>query len=420
MNATHDLTGTHTGMLRRRGLAVLSTAAAATLVVGSGFGGVAAFAATAAGTGASTASTASAQNLPYGGQAQSGSAQLPFTSGGYGDPSSGSGSSGSTSTATVAATPAQQLGVVDVTSQLTYDNAEAMGTGIVLSSSGEILTNNHVVAGSTNISVTVVSTGASYTASVVGTDATADIAVLQLSGASGLQTAAIDSSSTATVGSAVTGVGNAGGVGGTPSAVAGTLTALDQTITTQAEGAAASETLTGLIESSADIQAGDSGGPLYNASNQVIGIDTAAASGGAVAGYSIPIATALSVAGQIESGQASAEITLGSPAFLGVEVVPAGDTSVYGYGNGFGGGTSTSTVPGAMIGGVIDGTAAAAAGLAAGDTITAVNGTAISSASDLTTALAGHAPGQTVTVNWTDASGAPATATVTLGVGPAA
>lgn len=420
MNATHDLTGTHTGILRRRGLTVLSTAAAATLVVGSGFGGVAAFAATSAGTGASTASTASAQNLPYGGQAQFGSAQLPFNSGGYGDPSSGSGSGGSTSTATVAATPAQQLGVVDVTSQLTYDNAEAMGTGIVLSSSGEILTNNHVVAGSTNISVTVVSTGASYTASVVGTDATADIAVLQLSGASGLQTAAIDSSSTATVGSAVTGVGNAGGVGGTPSAVAGTLTALDQTITTQAEGSAASETLTGLIESSADIQAGDSGGPLYNASNQVIGIDTAAASGGAVAGYSIPIATALSVAAQIESGQASAEITLGSPAFLGVEVVPAGDTSVYGYGNGFGGGTSTSTVPGAMIGGVIDGTAAAAAGLAAGDTITAVNGTAISSASDLTSALAGHAPGQTVTVNWTDASGAPATATVTLGVGPAA
>ncbi len=418
MNTTNGLNGTHSGIRRRGGLAVLSTAAAATLLVGSGFGVTAAFGAFSA-----PGSSASADASSASGQVQSSSGHLSYYSGGYGYPSAGTGTStgtgGSASSATVAATATQQVGIVDVTSQLTYNNAEGMGTGMVLTPNGEILTNNHVVAGATSISVTVVSTGASYTASVVGTDATADIAVLALSGASGLQTAALGSSEALTVGSAVTGVGNAGGVGGAPSAVTGTVTALDQTTTTQAEGSAASETLNGLIESDANIQAGDSGGPLYDASNQIVGIDTAAASGGsAVAGYSIPISTALSVAGQIESGQASPEITLGNPAFLGVEVMPA-SASI--YGGGYGSSTApTATVPGATIGGVIVGTAAANAGLAAGDTITSVNGTAIGSASDLTAALAGYAPGQSVSLTWTSASGASSTAMVTLGVGPAA
>lgn len=109
---------------------------------------------------------------------------------------------------------------------------------------------------------------------------------------------------------------NAGGAGGAPSAVTGTVTAIDQTITTQAEGPAASETLHGLIESNANIQAGDSGGPLYNASGTIVGIDTAAQAGGSsVAGYSIPISTALFIARQIEVGHASsttATVTLGT------------------------------------------------------------------------------------------------------------
>ena len=191
----------------------------------------------------------------------------------YGNGGSGS-SSDSTSTGLASATAAEQVGVVDITSELTYDQAESMGTGLVLTSNGEILTNNHVVEGATSISVTVVSTGAQYTATVVGTDATDDIAVLQLSNASGLSTAHLDTSADAAVGDAVTGVGNAGGAGGTPSASPGTVTALDQTITTQGEQTAVSETLHGLIETDADIQAGDSGGPLFNSSDEVIGIDT--------------------------------------------------------------------------------------------------------------------------------------------------
>jgi S1-C subfamily serine protease len=107
-------------------------------------------------------------------------------------------------------------------------------TGMALTSGGEILTNNHAFAGSTNISVT----GRTYPATVVGTDATDDIAVLQLSGASGLTVANF-------------------GAGGTPAASPGIVTAITQTITTQADGIAASETLTGLIETNADIQSGD-------------------------------------------------------------------------------------------------------------------------------------------------------------------
>jgi S1-C subfamily serine protease len=111
-------------------------------------------------------------------------------------------------------------------------------TGMALTSGGEIPTNNHAFAGSTNISVTVVTTGRTYPATVVGTDATDDIAVLQLSGASGLTVANF-------------------GAGGTPAASPGIVTAITQTITTQADGIAASETLTGLIETNADIQSGD-------------------------------------------------------------------------------------------------------------------------------------------------------------------
>ncbi|KQR53926.1 hypothetical protein ASF88_03535 [Leifsonia sp. Leaf336] len=387
---------------------MLSTAVAATAAIGAAFG-LAASSATAAP--ASTSSTASIHAAL--GQNSYG---YGYGSGGYGgygygggSGSNGTGSSNSSGTSSLAsATSAQEVGVVDITSQLTYAQAESAGTGLVLTSSGEILTNNHVVEGATSISVTVVATGAQYTATVVGTDATDDIAVLQLSNASGLSTAALDTASDATVGESVTGVGDAGGTGGTPSASPGTITALDQTITTQAEQTAASETLSGLIETDADIQAGDSGGPLFNASDQVIGIDTAAEQGGATtAGYAIPIATALTIAGQIESGQGSSTVTIGYPAFLGVEVDSANDAT----------GVASS---GATIAGVIDGSPAAAAGLTAGDTITAVDGTAIDSASALTTALGAHAPGDTVSVTWTDASGASHTAGVTLAQGPVA
>lgn len=312
------------------------------------------------------------------------------------------GASGSMSRAseTASATPAtarQSLGIVMIDTVLGYEGAEAAGTGLVLSATGEILTNNHVIDGATSISVTVASTGKTYTADVVGTDATSDIAVLQLQGASGLTTAPLDTASTVAVSDAVTAVGNAGGTGSL-TAAAGTVTAVDQTITAAGESGSDPETLNGLIETDADVVSGDSGGPLYDSDGAVIAIDTAASNGSsAVTGYAIPIGTALRIATQIESGVGTDQITIGLPAFLGVGI-----------------GQADPAVSGAAISGVVVGTPAESAGLLAGDTITTVNGGAITSGSQLSSVLGSHAPGDSVTIGWTDAAGAAHSATVTL------
>ena len=312
------------------------------------------------------------------------------------------------------ATAAQQVGVVDIDTVLGYDDAAAAGTGMVLTPAGVILTNNHVIEGSTRITVTVAATGQSYPATVVGTDATDDIAVLQLTDASGLGTANLAAAAPVTVGDPVTGVGNAGGAGGTPTAATGTVTATDQTITTQSDGSAAGETLHGLIQTSAAIRAGDSGGPLFNAADQVVGIDTAAEQGRrtTIAGYAIPIATALAIADQVQSGQPTATITIGYPAFLGVQV-SAPETTRYQS-------APSATSGGAPVSAVIPGTPADRAGLTAGDIITAVDGTTVATAAALAAALAGHTPGQVVTVTWIDTAGATQSASVTLVAGPAA
>lgn len=211
----------------------------------------------------------------------------------YGSGGTGSSSSSTTGTGTTA-TASEEWGVVLINTVLSYAGAEAAGTGMVLTASGEVLTNYHVVEGSTTVEVMIATTGKTYSASVVGTDKTDDVAVLQLSGATALQTVRIDSDSVS-VGNDVTAVGNAGGTNQL-TAASGTVTALRQTITTQAEATAAAETLRNLIETNADVQAGDSGGPLYDSHGEVLGMDTAASSGGAVQSYAIPIASALDIA----------------------------------------------------------------------------------------------------------------------------
>jgi S1-C subfamily serine protease len=219
-----------------------------------------------------------------------------------------------------AATRAKQVGIVDINSVLGNRNAQAAGTGMLLTSNGEVLTNNHVVRGATGIAVTVVSTGASYTATVLGTDPSADVAVLHLAHASGLATAKL-SASPASVGEAVTAVGNAGGAG-TLTAASGTVTALNQSIiATDPNGS--TEQLNGLIETDADVQPGDSGGPLYGAAGTVVGVDTAAASGGPVRSFAIPIATAEQIATRIGHSLTSTTVHQDSPAFLGVSVSDA-------------------------------------------------------------------------------------------------
>lgn len=342
---------------------------------------------------------------------------IPGDGGGFsGDGSGGTGSE-------VPVTAAQQVGLVYIDTELGYQGAAAAGTGLVLTADGEILTNNHVIAGSTAITVTVVSTGQTYRATVVGADVQDDVAVLQLADAAGLTTANFGTSQNVKVGDSVTGVGNAGGDGGTPSAAAGTVSALNRTITTQAEGASEGETLTGLIETTADIQSGDSGGPLFNTDDQVIGIDTAAEviAGQSENGYAIPIDTAMGIVEQIRSGDETDGVRLGYPAFLGVQVQSASTGTGSGTGRGRNGtGSSTPAASGALIAGVVNGSPADEAGLAAGDTVVGIDSTAVTTAEGLSSALAGHEPGDSVTVTWLDASGAQHSASVTLVEGPAA
>jgi S1-C subfamily serine protease len=379
----------------------------------------------------------------------------PFGNGsgnsGSGNSNSGNGSSGSSSSGGSGPSDVNAIaskidpGLVDVNTTLGYQQAQAAGTGIVVSSNGVILTNNHVINGATSISVTDVGNHKTYTASVVGYDRTADIAVLQLHNASGLQTANLGNSSSISVGQDVVGVGNAGGTGGSPSAAGGTVTALNQSITAQDQGDGTSEQLNGLIETNANIQAGDSGGALVNTSGEVIGVDTAASAGYSFQfngqgqgnqGFAIPINTAMSIARQIEAGKGSSTIHIGTTAFLGVEISPNGSSSSSGSGSGNGGngfgpfggdggfGNSGSTGntgnggSGAAVAGVVTNGPAQEAGIAQGDVITSLGGKTINSADDLTRDMSSYHPGDKVQVAWTDAQGQTHTATAQLSSGP--
>ncbi|HEX4094813.1 MAG TPA: trypsin-like peptidase domain-containing protein [Trebonia sp.] len=346
-------------------------------------------------------------------------------------------------------------GLVDVTSTLGYAQATAKGTGIVLTANGEILTNNHVINGATSVSVTDIGNGKTYKATVVGYDESKDVAVLQLTGASGLTVADIGDSSTVGLGNSVVALGNAEGLGGTPSVATGTVTALNQSITASDDSSGTSEQLTGLIETNAGIEPGDSGGPLVNSHGQVVGMDTAASTnytfggegngggfgggyggggygGGGYGGgsgssgsgssgssgsgstgssssgtttqaYSIPIDTALSIAKQIEAGTGSSTVHVGATAFMGVEIA-----------------SSTGQTSGVELAGAQAGTPAAKAGLAEGDVITAINGKTVTTGTQISQALIPLHPGDKISVSWTDTSGQSHTTTLTLGTGPSA
>ena len=333
-------------------------------------------------------------------------------------------------------------GLVDVVSTLGDQQATAAGTGIVLTSNGEILTNNHVIDGATSIKVTDIGNGRTYTASVVGYDASQDVAVIQLQNASGLTVASLGDSTTVQTGDSVTALGNAGGKGGTPSVASGTVTALNQSITASDEGSGNSEQLTGLIETNANIQPGDSGGSLVNAYGQVIGMDTAASSGtqfqsqsgqAAEQAYAIPINEATSIATQIEAGTTSANVHIGATAFLGIESQPTSQGSGSGFGgsgsggsgfggSGFGGlgGSQGNGTSGVTISGTLSGSPAANAGLTAGDTITSVGGQSVSTAKDIANVLVKYHPGDSISITWADQSGQSQSTNVTLANGPAA
>ncbi len=295
-----------------------------------------------------------------------------------------------------------EAAVVQINTNLDYQNAIGVGTGIVLSPDGEVLTNNHVVEGATGISGTNLGTGRTFPIDVIGYDRTHDIALVQLRGAGGLPTAALGDSNTVAVGDPIVGIGNAGGPHGGLTREPGTVKALNQTVVASDDLTGSSEQLTGLIQVAASLRPGDSGGPLVNSAGQVVGIDTAASESyhTSTGGFAIPINQALGIADQIRSRAPSPTAHIGDTGMLGVGVVDTRN----------GGGVAVKQV--------LRGGPAAQAGLAGGDVITAIDGNAVNNATALTDFLDQRHPGDTVTLAWVDSSGVQHTTPITLAAGP--
>jgi S1-C subfamily serine protease len=292
--------------------------------------------------------------------------------------------------ATRASTAKIGTGVVVINTNLRLEDTWAAGTGMVLTSSGRILTNNHVIAGATTIRVAVPNTTHRYAARVVGYDIADDVAVLQLRRATNLGTVSIGSSATLAVGASVTAVGNSGGFGRLIS-VRGRVIRLRRSITVEND-IGERHRLRGVIETNASLRPGDSGGPLLDSAGRVVGMDTAAAFGGNA--YAIPIATAARVTSQIVAGKASARVHVGATAFLGIRV------------------------QGTTVDDVVRGSPAQAAGLKPGDVIISVGGKRVTGEAGITAAVLAHKPGQVVTIVYTDETGARRAARVRLAAGP--
>lgn len=302
-------------------------------------------------------------------------------------------------------TPPQTTGPVTMTDALkrgvvlisgTTDSQNVAGTGMVLTASGEVLTNYHVVRSTKTITVTLASTGKTYDATLVGRDATKDVALLKLKGAQGLEVVALDNDPV-NIGDIVIAAGNANGQGFV-SANRGNILAMDQVI--QVKGPTENdpaELLAGLIESDAAGWPGDSGGPMFDAQTEVLGMTTAGSSQKQQEErrvYAIPIAAAMRVVERVRAGDESGTVVIGPKAFLGV---------------------SATDEDGVKVLKVDAGTPAAKVGLRAGVRITALDGKPIGTRAELSTALDGYEPGATATIEWKTASGEARSGQVTFG-----
>ena len=344
-------------------------------------------------------------------------------------------------------------GLVDIMSTLKFSGETAEGTGMIISASGLVLTNNHVIDGATNIHANLAtSSGPSFTALVLGYDAADDVALLQLKGASGLTPVTFGNSSQVRLGTPVLALGNAEGHGGTKPAQ-GIINALDRSIQASDEGSNSTENLKHMLQTNAKIEQGDSGGALANNAGQVIGMITAAntstpgtssssGSGGSL-GFAIPINSALAIARQIALGHPTATVHIGLPGFLGVEVAQsdssdpkqqAADEAQTGRNGRTGGAVNSCSIPGqragvpvhvapiaagALIVGVVCESAAQSAKMVPGDVITSVNGQPVTTPGSLTTITGKYHPGDVVSVLWVSRDGIEHTTKMRLGEGPA-
>jgi S1-C subfamily serine protease len=353
-------------------------------------------------------------------------------------------------------------GLVVISSNLQYQDDAAEATGMIISSNGLVLTNNHVINGTTGLTARVVNadgqgSGPRYTARWLGYDKTADVAVIQLVGASGLHTVPLGDSNNVKVGDGVVAMGNANGTGYITT-VEGRITGLNEKITASDNGESA-ETLTDMMQTSSQIIPGDSGGPLASQDGQVIGMDTAASTDSVGlgsqqdVGFAIPINRAMSIADQIISGKSSSDVRVGSVGFLGVVVVGGTSNkigaqstltnpqaqaqqeqqqlqSAGGFsgapGNGCLSNDGNTGVPqniapvssGTLVLGALCGTPAASAQMVPGDVITSVDGKSVSSPASLVTILSVLRSGQTVPVVYSTPGGSTMDRSMTLAAAP--
>jgi S1-C subfamily serine protease len=314
---------------------------------------------------------------------------------------------------------ADSTGVVDIDTFTTRtglhqgpDFPLGAGTGMIITASGQVLTNNHVIEGATRIQVTIPGGGV-YVARVLGADPTDDVALLQMEGASRLRTITIADSSTVRLADRVVAVGNALGKGGDPAVAPGSVWGLDQSIEVR-DVRGELDPLDGVIQVRAAVRPGDSGGPLENEDGDVVGMITAAdahTSGAASrVAFAIPSNDAIGIVQRIRSGESGTSIVIGDAGYLGVRVQDLSSATASSLG--------LSTGEGAFVASVMIGSPAAGIGMQGSSVITSVDGHAVASADDLGPLIHFHSPGERIDVTWVDTAGTH-TASAALVAGPA-
>lgn len=302
-------------------------------------------------------------------------------------------------------------GLVDISTNLSYQGALGVGAGIIIDPAGDVLTNNHVIEGATEITAVSLANSRSYAVDVIGFDRASDIALIRLRGAEGLPAAALGTSSSLAVGDPIAAIGNSDGPGANPSFAPGTVTEIGASVRASDESGGRVRQLDDLIRVAADIRPGDSGGPLVNSAGQVVGVTVAATltygltgiRGGE--GFAIPIDRAMAIANQIRAGVPGPSIHLGDSAFIGVGIADAPPI--------------TGGPAGAVIRQVLPDTPAQAAGLISGDIIIAVDGIPVRAAADLSGIMDQRRPGDTIMLTWIDRAGNPRSAPLVVAKGPA-
>jgi putative serine protease PepD len=232
--------------------------------------------------------------------------------------------------------------VVEVTD--TFNGGSDAGTGMIITSSGEVMTNNHVIAYGGTVTVALNGSSTQLPATVVGTDPDKDVALLQITGASGLPTVTFGNSSAVQVGDQVVAIGNALALGSSSSVTSGIISATGRSITAGTSTGSGTETLTGLLQTDAPINPGNSGGPLLNSAGQVIGMNTAAA--GSTSGssaqniaFAIPSNELVSLISGLRSGGDGSPNTIAGSGSTGSTGGSGfgGSSGGYGYGGSSGG-----------------------------------------------------------------------------------